>query len=245
MIKRIFPNGMSSLGGFICMVLVMLLLNFAAGTFSVRAEKISNDQLLVLQQQEDTARLAREEALRAQALEARREAFRNAGTLLDVSAIPESILAKAEKIAAETPLDLRSALAVAVYAKQFDLKPALLVAVICKESNFRANTVGSHRDRGYMQIIPATERFMAKYFGPWIGVNYNPKRIFEPEYNIGLGAAYLGDMLWRYGDIHHVLTEYNRGEGKTKLFFNRNNSYSSSYSQAVLALEQNFAGLND
>ncbi len=244
MLRRILPHGLTLWLGPLVLLLLAVVLLPAAGGLTARAENVTEEQRQALVQQEEAARAAREAAQRQQALEARLARFVAAGSQLDVQAVPESTLDLAERIAGATPLDLRSSLAAAVYARQFSLRPSLLLAVISKESNFNQFSVGSHRDRGYMQIIPATERFMAKWFGPGLGMPYNPKKIFDPEYNLGLGGAYLGYMISQYGDVERALTEYNRGEGRTETFFKRNGTYSTSYSRAVLELEQRYLSLN-
>ncbi len=243
-IKKLFPNGLRSLSGFILLVLAFAMMEPLVGAISVQAETVTQEQMTALQQQEEVARQAKEEAERIQAIEAVKAEFRASGTTLDLNAIPDSTLDLAKGIKEATPLDLRSALAAAVYSRKFNLRPSLLLAVISKESNFHQFSVGSHRDRGYMQIIPPTERFMMRNYGNALGLEYNPERIFDPEYNLGLGAAYLGGMLAEYGNIDQVLTEYNRGEGRTENYFQRNNSYSTSYSRKVLELEQQYSGLN-
>lgn len=224
--------------------LMMIIAEPLVGARSVQAENVTQEQLVALEKQQENARKQQEEASRLQALESKKAQFRASGSTFDLNALPESTLLLAERIKGATPLDLRSSLAAAVYARQFNLRPSLLLAVISKESNFHQFSVGSHNDRGYMQIIPPTERFMARNYGSTLGLEYNPKQIFNPEYNLGLGAAYLGGMLSEYGDVHRVLTEYNRGEGKTVSFFKRNRSYSTSYSRKVLELEQQYLSLN-
>ncbi len=242
-IKKLFPNGFRSLAGFLLLVLVTGMAEPLIGAISVQAETVTQEQMAALQEQEAAARKAKEDAERLQELEAAKALFRESGTTFDLNTIPESTLTLARDIKAATPLDLRSSLAAAVYARKFNLRPSLLVAVISKESNFHQFSVGSHRDRGYMQIIPATERFMARNYGPKLGLSYNPKRIFDPEYNLGLGAAYLAGMMAEYRDVNRILTEYNRGEGGAKTYYARNKTYSTSYSRKVLEIEQRYSGL--
>lgn len=239
-----FPKGIASLAGVMIVVLLLVISEPLIGNVSVQAEDVTQEQMVALEKQQEAVRAQAQEAQRVQALEARKVPFKESGTSFDVNGIPESTLALAERIKSKTPLDLRSSLAAAVYAKKFNLRPSLLVAVISKESNFHQFSVGSHNDRGYLQIIPPTERFMMRNYGSTLGLKYNPKQIFEPEYNLGLGAAYLGGMLAEYGDVHQTLTEYNRGEGRAESFFRKNGAYSTSYSKKVLELEQQYLSLN-
>lgn len=242
--KNLFPNGLRSLSGFLLILLILGMMEPIIGVLSVQAETVTQEQMEALQQQEETVRKAKEEADRIRVFEEMKAEFRASGTTLDLNSIPETTLELAKRIKQTTPLDLRSSLAAAFYSQRFNLRPSLLLAVISKESNFHQFSVGSHNDRGYMQIIPPTERFMVRNYGGVLGLQYNPKQIFDPEYNLGLGAAYLGGMLAEYGDIDQVLTEYNRGEGRAENYFQRNNSYSTSYSRKVLELEQQYSNLN-
>lgn len=153
---------------------------------------------------------------------------------------------QAREIAEGTPLDQRAAEILVKYAKKYDLNPSLILSVIETESGFNQYEVGSSRDRGFMQIIPATEKWLAKGFGKELGLTYNPDRIFDPEYNIGLAAAYLNDLREKHGeDYHRILSEYNRGAGNLKKYFKKNRTYSTSYSRKVLSREKRYLVYND
>lgn len=152
---------------------------------------------------------------------------------------------QAIEIAEGTPLDPKAASALVKYAKLYDLNPSLILSVIAVESNFNQYEVGSSRDRGFMQIIPATEKWLAKGYGAELGLQYNPDRIFDPEYNIGLAAAYLNNLKEKHGDDYHrVLSEYNRGPGNLKKYFKKNRTYSTSYSRKVLSREKQYLVYN-
>ncbi len=237
--------------------LVLVMSQPIIGALSVQAENVTQEQMLALQLQqqvaleeqeaarktEEAALKQEEEAASLQALEARKAVFRDSGTQFNMNDIPESTLLLAEQIKQSTPMDYRSSLAAAVYSRKFNLRPSLLLAVISNESNFHQNSVGSSRDRGYMQIIPSTERFLMKSYGSVLGLQYNPEQIFEPEYNLGLGAAYLSGMMAEYKDVNRILTEYNRGEGGARSFYSRNGSYSTSYSKEILSEERLYANI--
>lgn len=153
---------------------------------------------------------------------------------------------KAQEIADQTPLDLKTAEVLMNYADHFGLKPSLILAIIETESNFNPKEVGTHQDRGLMQIIPGTERWLAKDMGKAIGLEYNPKKIFDPEYNIGLAAAYLAFLKGSYGDnFHRILSEYNRGPYNLAKYYARNGTYSTGYSKKVLKLEAKYLAFND
>jgi len=253
--KKMFPQGFASITGFLIIALLMIIAQPIIGAISVQAENVTLEQKVALEKQKEVA-LAREAAVEAAALEkqaeenrvkamaARKAVLEGTGTSFDIEGISGSTQDLAERITEATSLDLRAALAVAVYSRQFNLRPSLLLAVISKESNFHQFSVGSHNDGGYMQIIPSTERFMMRAYGGQLGLKYNPKQIFDPEYNLGLGAAYIGAMLADYGDVHRALTEYNRGEGGAHSYFKNNGTYSTSYSKSILKLEQQYLSMN-
>lgn len=157
----------------------------------------------------------------------------------------KTVEGRAKEIANGTPLDYESALILVNYADKYDLNPSLILSVIEVESNFNQWEVGSSRDRGYMQIIPATEKWLASDFGSELGLKYNPDRIFDPEYNIGLAAAYLNLLQTNYGDDYsRILSEYNRGPGNLKKYYQKNGTYSTSYSRKVLSAEKDYLAFN-
>ena len=159
--------------------------------------------------------------------------------------VAQSTSERAKQIAEGTPLDYQSALTLVEYADQYDLNPSLILSVISVESNFNQWEVGSSRDRGYMQIIPATEKWLAQDFGHELGLKYNPERIFDPEYNIGLAAAYLNLLKENYGaDYDRILSEYNRGPSNLKRYYQKHGTYSTSYSRKVLEAENQFLVFN-
>ena len=85
-------------------------------------------------------------------------------------------------------------------AKREDLSPALLRSVIKRESAFRPCAISEKGAQGLMQLMPAT----ADQFGV-----YDP---FDPGENIRGGAAFLKQLLNRYGgDIKLALSAYNAG----------------------------------
>lgn len=157
-----------------------------------------------------------------------------------------SDLSQVQEIAMKTPLDLETAAIVVGYSKKFSIKPSLILAVIKLESNFNQFEVGAHNDRGYMQIIPSTEKWLVEKYGHKLDLKYDPKRIFEPEYNIGLGVIYLSILKQAYGENYdRILSEYNRGPYNLKAYYEKHKTYSTNYSRGVLTREKNFLVFND
>ncbi len=158
----------------------------------------------------------------------------------------DDLVAKAKEIKDDTPLDFETAYIVAKYANEFNLNVSLILSVMELESNFSQYEVGADDDRGYMQIIPSTEKWLAEEFGEKIGLSYDPDRIFEPEYNIGLASVYIDLLQNAYGnDYDRILSEYNRGPYNLRKYFEENNTYETTYSRVILTKEQKYLALNN
>jgi len=100
------------------------------------------------------------------------------------------------------------------YADRYGLDRSLLAAVIRTESNFRPGAVSPKGAIGLMQIMPDTGQWAAQKSG--IG-NFSRDRLFEPEYNISIGAWYLADLQREFnGNITLMLAAYNGGRGNVK-----------------------------
>lgn len=167
-------------------------------------------------------------------------------TFLNLQACTEEDAEKANEISTRTPLDFQTALIVVKYAKQFDLEVSLLLGVMDLESNFKQFEVGKAQDRGYMQIIPSTEKWLIKEFGEVLGFEYNPKRIFEPDYNIGLGAAYLHMLKESYGsNDDRILSEYNRGPYNLRRYYQKHATYETTYSRVVKSRAKKYLAYNN
>jgi soluble lytic murein transglycosylase-like protein len=164
--------------------------------------------------------------------------------LISLSQLDNSKIERALEIAADTPLNFKESLILLSYAEKFNVQPSLILAVIKKESNFNGTLVGTHRDRGFMQIIPSTEKWLASVFGKELGLQYDPNLIFTPEYNLGLGIRYIADLLGEHSDPHRALSEYNRGAGKLAAYYAINKTYETGYSKLVVSQEKQFEQYN-
>lgn len=145
-----------------------------------------------------------------------------------------------------TPLSLEAAAAVVYYSDYYGVRYSLILSIIEIESNFSQYLVGAAEDRGYMQIIPMTEKYLVDMFGKNIGLEYNPDMIFDPDYNLGLGISYVAYLQQRHGeDLDKILTEYNRGAGGMAEYFRDYATYSSNYSRAVINRQEKYLLLED
>ncbi len=172
--------------------------------------------------------------------------YKKISKFADFDTLKSTQLEKAKEISDATPLDYESAAVLVKYADLYDVPYSLVLSIIDIESGFVKDLVGTSRDRGYMQIIPGTERWLANTYGVELGLSYNPERIFEPEYNLALGIKYLDDLMSDYGSNYdRILSEYNRGPGNLKKYYATHKTYSTSYSRKILANETIYVSLND
>jgi len=164
--------------------------------------------------------------------------------LITFSWIDSSKIERALQISKDTPLDFKEALILLGYAEKYDVQPSLILSLIKKESNFDGDLVGTSRDRGFMQIIPSTEKWLAATFGKELGIEYDPTQIFTPEYNLGLGIRYIAQLLSEHEDPHRALSEYNRGASKLASYYATNKTYQTGYSRMIVSQEKNFVQYN-
>jgi soluble lytic murein transglycosylase len=93
-------------------------------------------------------------------------------------------------------------------AAKHRLDPAWVAAEIRAESVFNPKA-RSHADaRGLMQVLPGTGAGIAKRLGiPWRG----GESLYEPDYNISLGTAYLRELEDKYQRTYVAIAAYNAG----------------------------------
>lgn len=158
---------------------------------------------------------------------------------IDRDAIYQEALTERVQIILDlTPLDEETAKIVLEYSDRYNIRPSLILGVMDLESNFTHNLVGTSQDRGYMQIIPGTERWLARDYGEELGLTYDPSRIFEAEYNIPLAVKYLSVLQDQYkGNTTKMLTSYNRGDGGLRKWYAEHGTYETAYSRVVLKRE--------
>ncbi|MEQ1512140.1 MAG: transglycosylase SLT domain-containing protein [Lysobacteraceae bacterium] len=93
-------------------------------------------------------------------------------------------------------------------AAKHNIDPTWVAAEIRAESVFNPKA-RSHADaRGLMQVLPSTGAGIAKRLGlPWRGGD----SLYEPEFNISLGTAYLRELEDKYGMTYTAIAAYNAG----------------------------------
>ena len=93
------------------------------------------------------------------------------------------------------------------------LEPALVYAVMKAESGFDERAISPAGAKGVMQLMPSTAAFIAELEN----IPFDEKRLFEGEYNVRLGCAYLKYLLERFEE-QTALAAYNAGEGTVRLW---------------------------
>jgi soluble lytic murein transglycosylase len=94
--------------------------------------------------------------------------------------------------------------------QQNQLPDDFVYSIMRQESSYDAGVVSSANAVGLLQLIEPTARTIASELGitPW-----KKQLLFQPAYNIRLGARYLADLLSRYhGQAVPAIAAYNAGE---------------------------------
>ena len=95
-------------------------------------------------------------------------------------------------------------------ARRNGLDPALVAAVIQVESHFDPFAVSSVGACGLMQLMPPTARWLLEKSSE--PKQIRPAHLFNPVFNIELGAGYLAHLMSRFdGDLTRALIAYNAG----------------------------------
>lgn len=90
-------------------------------------------------------------------------------------------------------------------------EPALVLAITRQESGFDPGVRSGADARGMMQLLPSTAKIVARK----IGVGFSPARLYEPDYNMTLGSAYLGELVNRFSGSYIMASAgYNAGPGR-------------------------------
>jgi soluble lytic murein transglycosylase len=90
-------------------------------------------------------------------------------------------------------------------------EPALVHAIIRQESGFDPGVRSGAGARGMMQLMPATASNVARK----LGIGYSADRLGDADYNMSLGAAYLGDLVQSFsGSYVMAAAAYNAGPGR-------------------------------
>lgn len=90
-------------------------------------------------------------------------------------------------------------------------EPAYVLSIARQESNFDPKARSGPGARGLMQIMPKTGAHIARNLGEPFSTN----RLLDPDYNLRLGAVYLGHMVDTFGGSYAMASAaYNAGPGR-------------------------------
>jgi peptidoglycan lytic transglycosylase len=94
-----------------------------------------------------------------------------------------------------------------------ELERALTLAITRQESEFDRRAQSPANALGYMQLLPGTAKETAKK----LGMGFSIDRLYEPDYNMTLGSAYLQRMVDSYdGSYVMAIASYNAGPGNVR-----------------------------
>ena len=122
-------------------------------------------------------------------------------------------------------------------ADNVGVAPSLLLAVIMVESNFDPCAVSPVGAKGLMQVMP--QRILGREKAA-TDFAFNHHLVYDPYWNISFGAAYLQELISRFGSVEMALSAYNRGPTRVSRQL-RNRTYRScGYARKVFALQEAF-----
>jgi soluble lytic murein transglycosylase len=94
---------------------------------------------------------------------------------------------------------------------QWAPEPALVLGITRQESGFDPTVRSGADARGMMQLLPSTAAIMARK----VGVGFSASQLYEPDYNMRLGSAYLGQLVNQFsGSYIMAAAGYNAGPGR-------------------------------
>ena len=90
---------------------------------------------------------------------------------------------------------------------------ALVLALIRQESGFMPEVESPAGARGLMQLLPSTASKVARA----INLKFHPDKLDNPEFNVRVGSAYLGDLISSFeGSYILSLAAYNAGPSRAR-----------------------------
>ncbi|MES1245111.1 MAG: lytic transglycosylase domain-containing protein [Acidobacteriota bacterium] len=128
---------------------------------------------------------------------------------------PQQSTVPAEILRAYYPLDYQETIVAAARAN--GLPPSLVAGIIRQESAFDPRATSTVGARGLMQLMPPTAREMAER----LDVSAPRDGLYDPEYSIELGSAYVKQLLRMFdGNIELALAGYNGGPNRIQRLWN-------------------------
>ncbi|MFA9423969.1 MAG: lytic transglycosylase domain-containing protein [Sedimentibacter sp.] len=135
-----------------------------------------------------------------------------------------------------TKLDYSDCEFIVQESKNDKIDPFMVLGVLKKESNFNPSAKGIAGERGLGQLMENTAKPVAEN----LGYIYDRDKLFDIRYNLKLTITQLEYLKELYqGDVHKILTAYNRGQQGLVDYinsrkYNNENPSISDYSSEVL-----------
>jgi soluble lytic murein transglycosylase len=98
-------------------------------------------------------------------------------------------------------------------ARRRKVNPVFAAALIRQESNFTPSAVSNAGARGLMQVMPSVGHTVARSLGYPL---WDAVLLFEPDVNLELGMAHLGELSERYATAVEILAAYNAGVSRVE-----------------------------
>jgi soluble lytic murein transglycosylase len=89
---------------------------------------------------------------------------------------------------------------------------AFVLAITRQESGFDPTVRSRANARGMMQLIPSTARAVARR----LGAGYSDSKLYEPDFNMTLGAYHLGELVTRF-DGSYIMAAAGYNAGPTRM----------------------------
>ena len=102
---------------------------------------------------------------------------------------------------------------IATQARLNNLEPYLVMGLIRQESAFDPHALSNANARGLMQVLPQTAASTTRSSR----VRTAGKRLYDPNYNVRVGCAYLAQLLKEFdGQPEFAVAAYNAGDSRVK-----------------------------
>ncbi|MGD9921445.1 MAG: transglycosylase SLT domain-containing protein [Pseudorhodoplanes sp.] len=98
------------------------------------------------------------------------------------------------------------------------VEPHVAYAIARQESGFNPRARSSANAQGLMQVLPGTAKLVARRNG----IAFDAKKLYDPVYNVQIGAAELGHAIENYrGSYILTFVAYNAGPGRVRQWIER------------------------
>lgn len=98
------------------------------------------------------------------------------------------------------------------YSKKYNSDPLMIASIVKVESGFDPGATSPMNAKGLMQILPDTGEWIAEK----LEEDYHDEKLYDPDYNIHLGAYYYEYLYEHFGDVEIALAAYNGGMGNVE-----------------------------